>query len=304
MDGNEMIFMAFSGGSDVYLVSCQAYKTTGKIVKCDSVKSNLPTGMTTMKSAVTWHRRMGHLTSFPAVCDISSSYRDCGTCLKGETKKAGFTDSASRTSAVLVLVHSDIVGRITPLSIGGAEYFVVFMDGYSGWNFYKKKIKALQSDNRGEYIGKEFEKHLRDKGILHRKIVPYSPQQNGKAERLNQTLLNMTRSMLFEAVLPKRFWAEVLSTANEQFTFQLWYDKDFTVDDINHIYIFGCQVWAATLENWKLSSKADECLFLGFQEGIKGYRLCRLSDKRILVSRDMCFYEHTFPFKTPCPAKP
>ncbi|KAJ8867074.1 hypothetical protein PR048_032936 [Dryococelus australis] len=73
MDGNKMIFNAFSGGSDVYLVSCQTYKGNGKLVKCDSVKGNLPTGMTAMKSAVTWHRRMGHLTSLPAVCDTSSS---------------------------------------------------------------------------------------------------------------------------------------------------------------------------------------------------------------------------------------
>ncbi|KAJ8880777.1 hypothetical protein PR048_017248 [Dryococelus australis] len=53
MNGNEMIFKAFSGGSVVYLVSYQAYKANGKIVKCDSVKGNLPNGMNAMKSAVT-----------------------------------------------------------------------------------------------------------------------------------------------------------------------------------------------------------------------------------------------------------
>ncbi|KAJ8892390.1 hypothetical protein PR048_004970 [Dryococelus australis] len=75
MDRNGMIFKAFSGGSVVYLVSCQAYIANGKIVKCDSVKGNLPTSMTAMKLAVTWHRRMRHLKSLPAVCDTSISYR-------------------------------------------------------------------------------------------------------------------------------------------------------------------------------------------------------------------------------------
>ncbi|KAJ8894945.1 hypothetical protein PR048_000252 [Dryococelus australis] len=42
MDGNGIIFKAYSGGSDVYLVSCQAYKANGNIVKCDSVNGNLP----------------------------------------------------------------------------------------------------------------------------------------------------------------------------------------------------------------------------------------------------------------------
>ncbi|KAJ8895727.1 hypothetical protein PR048_001065 [Dryococelus australis] len=59
MDGNEMTLNAFGGGSDMYLISCQAYKENGKLVKCDSVKGNLPTGMTAMKSAVACHRRMG-----------------------------------------------------------------------------------------------------------------------------------------------------------------------------------------------------------------------------------------------------
>ncbi|KAJ8887903.1 hypothetical protein PR048_007387 [Dryococelus australis] len=174
----------------------------------------------------------------------------------GECAKA--KDSVSITSAVLDLVHSDVVGRITPPSLGGAEHFVTFMDDYSrypevnilnrnlmllkpsnnikAWlKFFKKeKIKALQSDNGGEYIGKEFEKHLRHKGILHRKTAPNSPQHNGKGERLNQTFMNITR----------------------------------------------------------------------FQEGIKCYRLWRLSDKRIIVSRDVHFYEHVCPFKTQCSAKP
>ncbi|KAJ8898494.1 hypothetical protein PR048_003854 [Dryococelus australis] len=105
MDRNEMIFKAFSGGSDVYLVSCQAYKANGKIVICDCVKGNLLTGMIAMKSAVMWHRRMGHLTSLPAVYDTSSSYRDCDTCVKGKMKRTGFKESVSRTSTVLDLVH-------------------------------------------------------------------------------------------------------------------------------------------------------------------------------------------------------
>ncbi|KAJ8872078.1 hypothetical protein PR048_025679 [Dryococelus australis] len=178
-----------------------------------------------------------------------------------------------------------------------SEVAATFKQYQTGLKFFKgKKIKALKSDNGGEYISKEFEKHLRDKGILHRKTVPYSQQQIGNAEKLNQTLMNMTGYMLFGVGLPQKFWAEALSAANyirnkcpsrainDQITFQLCVGRD--------------------TGKWETSSRADECVFLGFQEGIKGYRLWRLSDKKIVVSRGMHFYKHVFPFKTPCPAKP
>ena len=43
--------------------------------------------------------------------------------------------------------------------------------------------------------------------------MPKAPEQNGVAERLNQTLVEAVRSMLVDANLPHKFWAEALSTA-------------------------------------------------------------------------------------------
>ena len=43
--------------------------------------------------------------------------------------------------------------------------------------------------------------------------MPKTPQQNGVAERMNRTLVEIVRSMLSDAKLPKNFWAEALSTA-------------------------------------------------------------------------------------------
>ena len=44
-------------------------------------------------------------------------------------------------------------------------------------------------------------------------MVPYSPQQNGVAERKNRSILNMARCMLKAKHLPKEFWAEAMSCA-------------------------------------------------------------------------------------------
>ena len=74
-------------------------------------------------------------------------------------------------------------------------------------------LKPLRSDNGGEYLSTTFKSFLLEHGISHQLTVAYTPQQNGVAERINRTLLNMVRSMLHHKSLPKHFWAEALSTA-------------------------------------------------------------------------------------------
>ena len=76
-----------------------------------------------------------------------------------------------------------------------------------------QKLKVLQSDNGGKYTSSECAKYLRNEGIRHELTVPKSPQQNGTAERLNSTLVEMTQSMLAGSSLPHKLWAETLNTA-------------------------------------------------------------------------------------------
>ena len=75
------------------------------------------------------------------------------------------------------------------------------------------KIQTLRSDNGGEYTSKEFAKFCASKGIVHQFTNLYTPEQNGVSERLNQTLIESRKSMLFHAGLPLRFWAEAVNTA-------------------------------------------------------------------------------------------
>eukprot|EP00171_Calliarthron_tuberculosum_P004153 IDg4153t1 len=75
------------------------------------------------------------------------------------------------------------------------------------------KLKRLRSDNGGEYLSNEFKSYLETNGIKHELTVAYTPQQNGVAERMNRTLLNLVRSMLHHKSVEKRFWAEALATA-------------------------------------------------------------------------------------------
>ena len=80
-------------------------------------------------------------------------------------------------------------------------------------NQKEKKIKVLRTDNGCEFYGNEFEEFCKKCGIARQKTTPYTPQQNGVAERMNKKLMEKSRSMLSGAGLGQKFQAEAVSTA-------------------------------------------------------------------------------------------
>jgi transposase InsO family protein len=65
-------------------------------------------------------------------------------------------------------------------------------------NKFDAKVKKIRSDNNTEYKNTQVEDFLDEKCIKHEFSAPYTPQQNGLAERKNRTLIEMARTMLDE----------------------------------------------------------------------------------------------------------
>ena len=63
-------------------------------------------------------------------------------------------------------------------------------------NQLDKKIKVLRTDRGREYLSNQFKELCNEKGIERQLTIPYTPQQNGVAERRNRTLLEIVRSMM------------------------------------------------------------------------------------------------------------
>ena len=71
---------------------------------------------------------------------------------------------------------------------------------------------------------------------VHQLTAPYNPQQNGVVERKNRTILKMTRCLLHEKYLPKKFWVKTTSRAvyflnilptkvlKKQTPFEVWFE--------------------------------------------------------------------------------
>ncbi|KXJ83125.1 hypothetical protein RP20_CCG008961 [Aedes albopictus] len=128
--------------------------------------------------------------------------------------------SKSRASEVGELVHSDLGGPMEVATPRGNRYYMVLVDDYSRYsvvyllqhksdaevkireycNMMKNQFgrfpKCIRSDGGGEYSGSALKTFFADNGIVHQMSAPYSPQQNGVAERKNRHLKEMMRCML------------------------------------------------------------------------------------------------------------
>jgi len=70
-----------------------------------------------------------------------------------------------------------------------------------------RRIKSIRTDGGGEYQ-KQMAELCRETGIHHEVTAPYTPKQNGVAERANRTICERIRAILADTGLPKELWME------------------------------------------------------------------------------------------------
>ena len=74
-------------------------------------------------------------------------------------------------------------------------------------------MKALRSDNGGEFISGEFKDFCSTEGIRRELIALHNRRQNRAAERKNRTIVGAARAMLHDQGLPIHLWAEACNIA-------------------------------------------------------------------------------------------
>ncbi|GJS46873.1 retrovirus-related pol polyprotein from transposon TNT 1-94 [Tanacetum coccineum] len=75
------------------------------------------------------------------------------------------------------------------------------------------KVKQIRTDNGTEFRNHELESFCDEKGISQNFSSPYTPEQNGIAERKNRTLIEVAITMLNDSLLFKHFWTEAIRIA-------------------------------------------------------------------------------------------
>jgi hypothetical protein len=162
----------------------------------------------------------------------------CEVCALGKPKKLPHKTIEKSEMNEHVTIHSDLAGPMQTPSISNKRYMLTYICSQSEYSFvyYLKtkdeqlekfkefkehyelftnsRIKFFKSDNGGEYLSSEFQHFLKQNGIKHLTSVANCPQSNGKAERLNLTLLMKARCMLNGANLNFNLWTAAIDTAN------------------------------------------------------------------------------------------
>ena len=138
--------------------------------------------------------------------------------------------------------------------------------------------------------------------------IPYTPQKNGVAERNNHTLKEMANCMLQSKGLGLNFWEEAINCAN--YIVNLTPTKvlkNITLEeawssikpDVSHFRVFGSDAWAPIpdAKHKPLKPKSEKCIFVGYSEDVKGYRLLQQKSKNTIIRRDVKFDENILAYE-------
>ena len=163
------------------------------------------------------------------------------------------------------------------------------------------KLQSVRTDRGAEYLNAQLEGFFKKKGVKHETTAPYTPQQNGAAERFNRTLMERVRAMLFDAQQPKDMWAEAAVTATyirnrspttsrAQTPWELCFGRK---PDVSGMKVFGARAYVHVPKHgrFKLDSRTKAGTFLGYEPNSKAYRVPLDDDDKMVVSRDVTFDE-------------
>jgi len=242
----------------------------------------------------------------------------CDACHQAKQRKIPFFPSNTQTAHAFELLHIDIWGPCSVVSMLGFKYFLTIVDDFTIYiwlfpmhnkyeirgsiisfvayveNHFSIKVKTIHTDN-----GIEFFKHdyFASKGIIYQTTCVETPEQNGIVERKHQHILNVTRALLFQSKLLAIFWCFVVQHVvflinciptpllNNVTPYEKLHKK---LCDISSIRVFGYLCYSSTI--------IVPGVFLGFKSNTKGFLFLNLNNHKIDVSRNVIFYENSFSY--------
>ena len=287
------------------------------------------------------HQRMGH----PSFDIVKMMYPQlfrkvvfenlmCEACQLGKKKRSTYQVSNLRCNEPFHLIHCDMWGPSPTTDIEGFKYFLICVDDYSRktWGFLLKQksdatktfkifctmvrkqfgteIKGFRTDNAKDFCNNELKEFFEYHGIRHETSCPYTPQQNGLAERKIGDVMNKCRTLMIAANIPRTLWG--FSVLTDVYLINRVPSKGLNFKTPNELIeakvprtqkkenikpkVFGCvgYVLSHDVNRDKLSPRAHKCVFVGYSNTQKGYKLYHPTTKRVFVSKDVTFNENTY----------
>ena len=221
-------------------------------------------------------------------------------------RRSNFSDKIEKDIKPFEQISADLMGPITPESIGGNRFILVVVDNYIGYiwcrpikskdlaignlveiirqgqNLTENQLKRLITDGGKEFDNKALKEWAEDEGVKYVKTTPYTPQHNGVVERANQTLMNKVITLISDSGLDKTFWAELINTATYLINRTLLKKSGKTAYEmltgkeasVKHLRRIGCKThFSVVPRRGKLDMRSRRGILLVYEEYFRAYRI-------------------------------
>jgi len=285
-----------------------------------------------------WNRRFNHLRlenlkrAATMVDGMPKSVADakrvigtvCVPCVDGKMVQAPSPRSSTATTKC-ELVHTDDGGPLTE-SLGGSIYFITALEDATGFTtatpiktkamapqVLKTLIKQLETltgvkckrfrhDGAKEYVTNDLKAWYEDKGITSEMTAPYKSQHNGKAKRVNRTLMERVRAALLDAGAEEDIWAEALASvvhvlnrsAKEGLFVTPLEALTGRRPNVAGFCVCGSRAWALKPNKLqhKLETRTDVGRFVGYTVGGKASRILEDETNKVIERPDVLMEEN------------
>jgi len=287
-----------------------------------------------------WHQRMAHINcqylldtvKKNAVTGIDPAelrpIANCESCHVGKETRKPFPSAREKKKTIPgEMIHSDTSGKMPVKSLGGNQYFLIFIDEATGHrvvyflarksdaadavidyvHFMERqtgnKMKTFRTDNGTEFVNETLETFFSENGIVHETPPAYCPESNGKAERSMRTLKDTARSMMATHGTPEFLWAEAVacSVFIHNRTLNKWNQMKTPFEQIfqrkpflGSLRVFGCKAYSQIPDQKRTvwTPKGQRMVFVGYDPiCTRKFRLYDPSTCSIVTARNVSFDE-------------
>jgi hypothetical protein len=253
--------------------------------------------------------------------DVTTLKPYCEACITTKQHTEPYPKSLTQRTMAGDLTHIDLLEKYTIKYINGNQYYLLFVDDVTRYitiqflreksdmvqkvssylaymDTHEKKLKAIQIDHSTKFVNEMLNTYCTTHGIEIRLTAPYSPLQNGIAERMNTTLVELSRAMLSASKLPEYLWEPTALHAaylqNRSYTrhlhtltpYDAWNGKRL---DVSHLREFGAPVWILLQgkhKDRKMLPKSQRGAYIRYDDGAHAVKYYNTESRTILTSQN------------------
>jgi len=121
------------------------------------------------------------------------------------------------------------------------------------------------------------------RGVTHQTSAPHVPQQNGRAERFNHTMLEKAKAIMHHACMLHIFWQDAAEVAIHIYNRQSMRHHSWKTpieifngdpSDISYFKVFGTHAYVyiqPEQRDDKLTPQTKKIIFIGYEPNMKAY---------------------------------